>query len=236
MVFQDPYTSMDPRMRIMDLLIEPIVVHQPRVSRSDAEARVTDLLHAVGVDAAAASRYPADFSGGQLQRIAIARALATDPEVLICDEAVAALDVSIRGQILNLLRDLQQARGIAIIFISHDLSLVRVIADDIIVMYQGAVVEAGRAERVFAAPAHPYTSRLLQAVPVADPMRQRARRRPADVDAIASNEGCPYAPRCELRMTMCLESTPALVPIGIDHAAACFAATQTPSEPKVKGC
>ncbi|WP_407567179.1 oligopeptide/dipeptide ABC transporter ATP-binding protein [Polymorphospora sp. A560] len=229
MVHQDPFTSMDPRMRVRDSVAEPLHVHEPGLGRDEVRARVDDLLRSVGVDPGQGERYPSGFSGGQLQRIAIARALAPGPSVLVCDEAVAALDVSIRGQILNLLRDLQRERGIALVFISHDLSLVRAIAHEIVVMYRGRVVETGDAEQVFAHAAHPYTRRLLHAIPVADPVRQRERQATTTEPATgpAPVAGCQYAPRCPLRIDRCGAEPPPLVERPDGGAVACFVASGT---------
>jgi ABC-type oligopeptide transport system ATPase subunit len=179
MVHQDPFSSLDPRMRVRDSIAEPLRIHFPHLSRAERQARVNELLTDVGVDPEAGARRPSGFSGGQLQRIAIARALASEPSVLICDEAVSALDVSIRGQILNLLRDLQNEHGIAIVFISHDLSLVRAIASRMLVMYQGSIVEEGDAESIFARPEHDYTKQLLRSIPVTDPTRRRRQAVPS---------------------------------------------------------
>jgi oligopeptide transport system ATP-binding protein len=175
MVFQNPYGSLDPRMTVGDSLAEPLAMHTGMTSR-ERSARVGDLLDRVGLDAKRAELYPYEFSGGQLQRIAIARALATDPQLIVCDEPVAALDMSVRAQVLNLLADLQQERRISYLFISHDLSLVRAFSHEVAVMCQGRIVECGETSEIFSAPQHAYTQKLLAAVPVADP---RAHQRPS---------------------------------------------------------
>jgi oligopeptide transport system ATP-binding protein len=172
MIFQDPYSSLDPRMIIEDAVGEPLTVHfdMPRAQR---RRKVLELLDRVGISESQAERYPHEFSGGQLQRIAIARALAVEPDLIVCDEPVAALDVSIRAQVINLLQDLQEERGVSYVFISHDLSLVRMIAHRISVMYQGKVVEEGSPADLYSNPRDPYTRALLDAIPVPDPRRRR---------------------------------------------------------------
>src|SRR6266516_4210487 len=171
-IFQDPYTSLNPRMTVSQSLTEPLALHD-LVPASGRRDRVEELLRLVGLEPRFARRYPHEFSGGQRQRIAIARALAVEPKLIICDEPVSALDVSIRSQILNLLRDLQHRLGLAYIFISHDLAVVKHIADRIAVMHLGRIVESAPAEILFAEPRHPYTKALISAVPIIDPRRER---------------------------------------------------------------
>src|SRR3954451_15243670 len=197
MIFQDPYASLNPRMNVGQILAEPLMLHGI-VPRSERRARVAELLDLVGLGAHQAQRYPHEFSGGQRQRIVIARALAVEPKVIVCDEAVSALDVSIRAQILNLLEDLQARLGLAYIFISHDLGVVKHIADRIAVMYLGQIVETGTADQVFADPRHPYTRALLSAIPIASPMARRDRRiLEGDVPSpINPPPGCHLHPRC----------------------------------------
>ncbi|MFD9664056.1 ATP-binding cassette domain-containing protein [Rhodococcus sp. NPDC059968] len=173
MIFQDPYSSLDPTMVVGDIVGEPLLIHRNLDARARAE-KVLDLFRRVGMDSHHLDRYPYEFSGGQLQRIAIARAIATDPELIVCDEPVAALDMSIRAQVINLLSDLQAERNMAYLFITHDLSLVRLIADRVVVMYRGEIVESAPTAELFEAPQHEYTRTLLDAVPVPDPRRRRA--------------------------------------------------------------
>jgi len=166
MVFQDPFGSLNPRMTVQAIIDEPLGIHFPKMNRDEREGRIAELLQKVGLDPSAMHRYPHEFSGGQRQRIGIARALAVQPEFLLCDEPVSALDVSVQAQILNLLRDLQDEFKLTYLFIAHDLAVVRHMSDDIIVMYRGKIVERGPADRVCEAPQHDYTKRLLSSVPV----------------------------------------------------------------------
>lgn len=171
MIFQDPYSSLDPAMVVGDVVGEPLLIHRNLDTRARAE-KVLDLFRRVGMDSHHLDRYPYEFSGGQLQRIAIARAIATDPDLIVCDEPVAALDMSIRAQVINLLQDLQNERNIAYLFITHDLSLVRLIADRVVVMCNGEVVESASTAELFESPGHEYTRKLLDAVPTPDPRRR----------------------------------------------------------------
>ncbi len=241
-IFQDPYGSLDPRMKVVDIVAEPMRVHglPPR----EMGARIGAILSQVGLSPAMADRYPHEFSGGQRQRIGIARAMALDPKLLVLDEPVSALDVSIQAQILNLLREIQRQTGIAYMFIAHDLAVVRHISDRIAVMYLGRVVETAPRERLYRAPRHPYTASLLSAVPVPDRARERARRRIALHGEIGSAtavpSGCRFHPRCfKARLAAavsgtatvaaagarlprrCVEEDPALVPDGAGSAVAC---------------
>tara|TARA_R110001592_G_scaffold189220_1_gene434683 strand:- start:7902 stop:8534 length:633 start_codon:yes stop_codon:yes gene_type:complete len=184
MIFQDPYSSLNPRMSVRDILAEPLSVHN-LVPRAGIDARVADLLRKVNLPADFASRYPHEFSGGQRQRISIARALAMDPKLIICDEAVSALDVTIKAQVINLLMDLQSELGLSYLFISHDMAVVERISHRVAVMYLGQIVEIGSREDIFEDPRHPYTKKLLSAVPVADP-RLRRKERKLMVDEIPS--------------------------------------------------
>ncbi|TAK70261.1 MAG: ABC transporter ATP-binding protein [Actinomycetota bacterium] len=209
MVFQDPYSSLDPVMTVGQSLAEPLTIHE-NLSRRQTAARVTELLDHVGLPAAFADRYPRSFSGGQLQRIAIARALATRPSLIVCDEPVASLDLSIQGQILSLLVDLQEQFGLSYVFISHDLGVVRQFARRIVVMYGGRIVEEAGAQELFAQPTHPYTQALLAAIPSVVP-REGARRSRGPVEPAPQTDlraGCPYRARCPYVMPVCSTAMP----------------------------
>ncbi len=172
MIFQDPHSSLDPRMTVADAVIEPLIVHTD-LDRAARAQRARELLDKVGIGSRYLGRYPAELSGGQLQRVAIARALTLEPEMIVCDEPVAALDVSVRAQVLNLLRDLQEELGLAYLFVCHDLALIEVIADRVMVMKSGEVVETGTVEQIYASPAQAYTRKLLDAIPVPVPRAAR---------------------------------------------------------------
>jgi oligopeptide/dipeptide ABC transporter ATP-binding protein len=197
-IFQDPYASLNPRMTIGRAVREGIDVHHLAAGQ-EAQRRVLALLEEVGLPADAASRYPHEFSGGQRQRAGIARALAVEPEFIVCDEPVSALDVSVQAQVLNLLADLQARRGLAYLFISHDLAVIRHIAPRVAVMYLGRIVEQGPSDAIFARPLHPYTQALLSAVPVIDPRTQRARivLSGDPPSPVTPPPGCPFHPRCQ---------------------------------------
>jgi oligopeptide/dipeptide ABC transporter ATP-binding protein len=223
MVFQDPFSSMNPGMRIGDIIAEPLRVHamQPRASFPE---RVAVLLEQVGLPPDAARRFPHEFSGGQRQRIAVARALAAEPEVIICDEPVSALDVSVQAQIINLLADLQAEHHIGLVFIAHDLAIVRHISDEIAVMYLGQIVERGPRDRLYDDPQHPYTRALLEAVPVPDPeFRRSVRPLVGDLPSPADPpSGCRFHPRCpEAIADLCATTPPRPRSTGIDGWAAC---------------
>ena len=211
MVFQDPYASLDPRMTVAAIISEPLDIHG-QGTKNGRHARMLELLDLVGLDRDAASRYPHEFSGGQRQRIGIARAIALEPKLVVLDEPVSALDVSIQSQILNLLIDLKRRLNLSYIFISHDLSVVEHVSDEVAVMYLGRVVEYGAAESVFASPLHPYTQALVSAVPEIDPGKKRQRivlaGDPPNPENIPS--GCPFHPRCRFVMPQCREILPAL--------------------------
>jgi oligopeptide transport system ATP-binding protein len=231
MVFQDPFGSFDPRMTIGQSLVEPMVIHE-HLRRGDRHAAAVRVLEQFGMGAAVLDRYPYEFSGGQLQRLAIARAISCAPALLVCDEPVAALDMSIQAQILNLLRDLQTEVGFAMLFISHDLSLVRAVADDIAVMYAGRIVEFGPVKQIYGSPSHPYTKALLSAVPVPNPLVQRNRQAiPLTEVATAPVVGCAFSPRCPDVMEVCLTERPALIRREDETEVACHlvAARGTPS-------
>ena len=206
MVFQDPYSSLDPKQSIADIVGEPLAIHTS-MSRAEREQRVMELLAQVGLGSHVLSRQPHEFSGGQRQRIAIARALALEPRLLVCDEPVSALDVSTQSQVINLLTELQHALGVAYLFIAHDLSVVRHISDRIAVMYLGQIVEEGEADEVYERPTHPYTAALLSSIPVPDPTRQHERTRillQGDVEeATADGQGCRFRDRCPFAMELC---------------------------------
>lgn len=177
MIFQDPYASLNPRMNVEEIVSEGLTIHFPKMTKKEKHDKVVELLKTVGLAEYHINRYPHEFSGGQLQRIGIARALAVDPKLIIADEAISALDVSIQAQVVNLLSDLQEQRGLTYLFIAHDLSMVRYISDRIGVMHYGRLVEYGNAELIYENPIHPYTKSLLSAVPIADPIVQKSRKR-----------------------------------------------------------
>lgn len=226
MIFQDPYGSLNPRLAVGAAIEECLVVHRLG-NRLERKQRVRDLLHTVGLDPDYAARYPHEFSGGQRQRIGIARALALDPVFVIADEPVSALDVSVQAQILNLMKDLQQSRGLAYLFIAHDLAVVRYMCDRVLVMYAGRIVEAAEADALFAHPAHPYTQALLSAVPdVEKGLRARAagaRREivKGEVPTTSFVAGCPFNPRCPYARELCRAQLPEERAIGPGHMTRC---------------
>jgi oligopeptide/dipeptide ABC transporter ATP-binding protein len=225
MIFQDPYTSLDPRMRVGSLIEEPLVIHG--IGTPGERAReVARLLDTVGLPAEAARRYPHEFSGGQRQRICIARAIALHPQLIVADEPVSALDVSIQSQVLNLLMDLKRERSLSYLFISHNLAVVKYVSDTIAVMYLGRIVEMGSTESIYADPKHPYTQALLAAIPEPDP--DRARDRVPLQGELPSPEhppaGCPFHPRCPRAMDRCRSEVPAALERGTrdrPHRVAC---------------
>jgi peptide/nickel transport system ATP-binding protein/oligopeptide transport system ATP-binding protein len=218
MVFQDPFASLDPRRTVAQTVAEPLEVHKLRSGRRERAARVAELLELVGLDAGVGDRYPHEFSGGQRQRVGIARALAGEPDFLVCDEAIASLDVSVQAQVLNLLRRLQRQLGLTLLFISHDLSAVRHLSDRIAVMYLGRIVELGPASAVGTAPQMPYTQALLSAVPVPHPALERTRQRivlRGDVPSASDvPSGCRFRTRCPSAFEPCPTVDPALQPAG----------------------
>ena len=230
-IFQDPYSSLNPRMTVGDIVGEPLVVHGVARGR-EREARVRELLEAVGLNPSHIKRYPHEFSGGQRQRIGIARALALDPDLIVCDEPVSALDVSIQAQVINLLMDLQKEFGLTYLFIAHDLSVVRHISDRIAVMYLGKVVEMAETEELFQNPQHPYTEALLSAVPSPDPDYQMERiLLKGDVPSpVNPPSGCVFHPRCPYYdkngWEACTNDVPQLEAIEGEHYAACHYARQ----------
>ena len=231
MVFQDPFGSLDPRQNVGRIVAEPLTARIGRpgsTSRAEQQAQVGAMLDAVGLRAADAAKYPHEFSGGQRQRIAIARALVTSPRLIVADEPVSALDVSVQAQVLNLMQDLQDRLGVTYLLISHDLAVVDRVCDEVLVLYQGRIVEQGSPETLFQAAAHPYTRALMDAVPRAQP---GVRRQPlAPIIPVAASGGCAYAARCPLRQAQCLAEPPRLralnLGLGQTHHAACHRAEQ----------
>jgi oligopeptide/dipeptide ABC transporter ATP-binding protein len=229
MIFQDPFSSLNPRMSLFDLVGEPLLNYGMR-SRSEREQRVAELLRLVGLRPEYMRRFPHAFSGGQRQRIGIARALALNPRLIVADEAVSALDVSVQAQVLNLLADLRDQLGLAYLFVAHDLSVVKQFSHRVAVMYVGRIVETAPTASLFAAPRHPYTEALLSAVPVADP---RARRQRILLEGEVANpanppSGCYFHPRCRYATDLCRKEAPPLAEVVPGHAAAChYAKTLT---------
>ena len=221
-IFQDPYGSLNPRITVGNTIGEALKVHGV-AGGSELDDRVEQLLERVGLRAEVSNRYPHEFSGGQRQRIGIARALALNPKLIVCDEAVSALDVSIQAQVINLLKDLQEEYDLSYVFIAHDLSVVKYISDRVAVMYLGRIVELGTTEEIFANPSHPYTKALLSAIPIPDPKR-RASHIPLEGDVpspINPPKGCHFAARCPVAEARCHETYPERKQLGGQHEAAC---------------
>jgi peptide/nickel transport system ATP-binding protein len=226
-IFQDPFSSLNPRMTVYDIITEPLIIHGER-DQDVLNTRVRDLLEMVGLKSQHMNRYPYAFSGGQRQRIGIARALALRPKLIVADEPVSALDVSIQAQVINLLEDLQQEFDLTYLFIAHDLSVVEHISDRVAVMYLGKIVEVAPAVQLYAEPKHPYTEALLSAIPRADP-DQKSRRiiLAGDVPSPAAPPpGCKFHPRCRYAQSICTEQEPALIEVAPEHFAACHFANE----------
>jgi oligopeptide/dipeptide ABC transporter ATP-binding protein len=221
-IFQDPFSSLNPRQTVGAIIAAPLEIHR-LATDSEKEDRIADLLRKVGLSAAAMRRYPHEFSGGQRQRIGIARALAVNPRLIVGDEPVSALDVSIQAQILNLMEDLQDELGLTYVMIAHDLSVIRHIADEIAVMYLGKIVETASRDDLYHHPLHPYTRALLSAVPIPDPDRKRQRTiLKGDVPSpIHPPAGCRFHPRCPRRFDPCDKVTPEIKTVSEGHAVAC---------------
>jgi oligopeptide transport system ATP-binding protein len=223
-IFQDPYASLNPRMTIGAILEEPLVIHNLYDFAKDRQARVHELIELVGLRPESLNRYPHEFSGGQRQRVGIARALAVNPELIICDEPVSALDVSIQAQVINLLMELQQKLGLTYIFIAHDLKVVEHVSNRVAVMYLGKIVEMAEAEELYKNPQHPYTKALLSAIPVPDPraVGNRVILRGDVPSPIHPPPGCHFNPRCPIAIEECRQIAPPLTAKAPDHVAACI--------------
>jgi len=225
MVYQDPFSSLDPRMKVRDIVGEPLEVHGFAADRKKYRERIASLMAMVGLLPDMADRYPHEFSGGQRQRIGVARALALDPSLLICDEPVSALDVSIQAQVVNLFKDLQQKLGLTYLFIAHDLSVVRHISDRIAVMYLGKIVEIARRNELYRKPLHPYTQALLAAVPIPDPVLEASRPQrivSGEVPSVLNPPGgCRFHPRCPNAIARCASEEPQLREAGPGRVVAC---------------
>ncbi len=225
MVFQDPYSSLNPRMTVSDIIGEPLDVHKLCANKKEREERVLELMGHVGLNSEHASRYAHEFSGGQRQRIGIARALAVNPEFIVCDEPVSALDVSIQAQVINMFGELQQQLGLTYLFIAHDLLVVRHISDRIAVMYLGRMVELADAAEIYDHPLHPYSKSLLSAVPVPDPKIARANKRivlSGDIPSpLNAPSGCPFRTRCQYATEKCALSMPEFREVSAGHFVAC---------------
>lgn len=225
MIFQDPYSSLNPRLTVEEIIAEGLLIHQPDMTKEQRRKQVTDLLEQVGLNRKHADRYPHEFSGGQRQRIGIARALSVNPDFIVADEPIAALDVSIQAQIVNLLKQLQEEKGLTYLFIAHDLSMVKHISDRIAVMYLGKMVELSDSESLYDNPLHPYTEALLSAIPLPDPNLERQRKRiilkgdvpsPTDIPA-----GCRFYSRCPKAMDICARKEPSWIEVEEKHFVAC---------------
>ena len=230
MVFQDPYSSLNPRMTVSDIIAEPLDIHKMYKDKKEREEKVLELMSKVGLNSEHASRYAHEFSGGQRQRIGIARALATSPEFVVCDEPVSALDVSIQAQVINMFDELQDQMNLTYLFIAHDLLVVRHISDRIAVMYLGKMVELADAKEIYDHPLHPYSKSLMSAVPVPDPKVARANQRvvlSGDIPSpLNAPSGCPFRTRCPYACDACAESMPELKELAPGHFVACHKAAE----------
>lgn len=225
MVFQDPYSSLNPRMTVSDIVAEPLDIHHLYLTRKERDDRVIELMEHVGLNSEQCSRYAHEFSGGQRQRVGIARALAVNPEFMVCDEPVSALDVSIQAQVINMFVDLQQRLNLTYLFIAHNLMVVRHISDRIAVMYLGRLVELASADEIYNHPLHPYSKSLLSAVPQPDPRKARASKRivlSGDIPSpLNAPSGCPFRTRCSYAKDICAQSMPAFDEVKSNHFVAC---------------
>ena len=225
MVFQDPYSSLNPRMTVSDIIGEPLDVHNLYENKKEREEKILELMDHVGLNSEHAARYAHEFSGGQRQRIGIARSLAVNPDFIVCDEPVSALDVSIQAQVINMFDELQDKLGLTYLFIAHDLLVVRHISDRIAVMYIGKMVELADAESIYTRPLHPYSQSLLSAVPVPDPKIARANKRivlKGDIPSpLNAPSGCPFRTRCQYAKPICAEQVPEFQEVEKGHFVAC---------------
>jgi len=225
MIFQDPYSSLNPRKKILSVISEPLDVLEKDISNKDREKRVKAILNEVGMNTGDIDKYPHEFSGGQRQRIAIARALITRPSLIVADESVSALDVSVQAQVLNLMMDLQEKYNLTFVFISHDLSVVEYITRKMIIIYLGRVVEQGRTSEIFQNPLHPYTKLLLEAIPSMDPLNKKFPKKDITPAEPINKNSCPFIDRCYLAEKICHQNIPLLLDRDKGHKVACHAAT-----------